>query len=86
MRILIESVGWLGAVLILLAYALLSTGRIEGRSAVYQWLNLIGAAGFIVNSSWNGAWPSAVLNVIWLGIGAASLWRLRAARRVPRAD
>jgi len=76
MTVLIEAVGWLGALLILLAYALLSTGRIEGRSRVYQWLNLVGAAGFIVNSGWKGAWPSAALNVIWLGIGVVTLWRL----------
>lgn len=77
MNLLIEAIGWLGALLILLAYALLSTGRIEGRSRSYQWLNLAGAAGFIVNSGYNGAWPSAVLNVVWLGIGGVTLWRLR---------
>jgi hypothetical protein len=76
MNVVIEAVGWTGAVLILLAYALLSTGRIDGRSRSYQWLNLIGAAGFIVNSSWNGAWPSAILNVVWLAIGAVTLWRM----------
>jgi len=77
MTLLIEAIGWAGALLILLAYALLSTGRIEGRSRAYQWLNLVGAAGFIVNSGYNGAWPSAVLNVVWLGIGGVTLWRLR---------
>lgn len=77
MTLLIEAIGWAGALLILLAYALLSTGRIEGRSRAYQWLNLVGAAGFIVNSGYNGAWPSAVLNVVWLGIGGMTLWRLR---------
>ena len=81
MTFLIEAVGWLGALLILLAYALLSTGRVEGRSRLYQWLNLVGAAGFVVNSSWNGAWPSAVLNVVWLGIGAVTLWRLGRERQ-----
>ena len=41
--------------------------------------NLTGAAGFIVNSGWNGALPSAVLNVIWMLIGVYALWRNRAA-------
>ncbi|MEY4763264.1 MAG: hypothetical protein RLZZ200_3121 [Pseudomonadota bacterium] len=81
MTFFIETVGWLGALLILLAYALLSTGRIEGRSRTYQWLNLFGAVGFIVNSSWNGAWPSAALNVVWLAIGAVTLWRLGRGRQ-----
>jgi len=76
MQILIEVVGWSGALLILIAYALLSTGRLEGRSRPYQWLNLVGSLGFVVNSSWNGAWPSAALNLVWMGIGVATLARL----------
>lgn len=71
-----EIVGWIGAVLILIAYGLLNAGRLTARSPAYQWLNVIGAAGFIVNSGWNGAWPSAILNVIWVGIGIAALIRL----------
>lgn len=43
-------------------------------------MNVAGAAGFIVNGWWHGALPSAVLNVIWLLIGAVALWRIRAAR------
>ena len=76
MNTIIEIVGWSGALLILIAYALLSTGRLEGRSRAYQWLNLLGSLGFIVNSGWNGAWPSAALNVVWMGIGVVTLARL----------
>lgn len=79
-KLLIEGVGWAGAVLILLAYVLLSLGRIEGRSALYQWMNVVGAAGFIVNGLANGAMPSAVLNIIWLGIGLFTLWKIRQGR------
>lgn len=75
MKPLIEVIGWIGALLILTAYALLSTGRLQGRSRGYQWLNLVGACGFVVNSGWNGAWPSAVLNVVWMAIGVVTLWR-----------
>jgi hypothetical protein len=32
-------------------------------------MNVLSGAGFIVNSGWNGAYPSAFLNVIWMGIG-----------------
>ena len=81
LTILIEAVGWAGAVTSLASYALLSAGRRTAASPAYQWMNIIGAAGFVVNSGWNGAMPSAVLNVIWMGIGVAALWRLRTARR-----
>jgi hypothetical protein len=76
----IEVAGWAGAVLILIAYGLLSAGRLDGRSPVYQWMNVVGASGFLVNGWWHGALPSATLNLIWMGIGLAALWRLRNAR------
>jgi hypothetical protein len=72
----VEVAGWLGATLILLAYALVSTGRLDARGRTFQWMNLVGAAGFVVNSGFHGAWPSTILNVIWIGIALASLVRL----------
>jgi hypothetical protein len=79
-RILIETIGWTGAALILVAYILLSSGRLGGQSRLYQWMNLVGAACFVVNSGYNGAIPSAVLNVIWAGIALFTIWRI--ARRI----
>ena len=78
--ILMEVVGWIGGALILAGYFLLSAGKLDAKSPAYQWLNVIGAAGFIANSGWNGAWPSAVLNVIWVGIGVVALIRIFAKR------
>lgn len=72
----IEVIGWAAALLILAAYALLSAGKLTANDRAYQWMNVIGAAGFIVNSGWNGAFPSAALNVVWSGIGLAALWRI----------
>ena len=72
----VEVVGWAGAVLILLAYLLLSAGKLTGQSLVYQGMNIVGAAGFVVNGWWHGAVPSAALNVLWLLIGAIASWRI----------
>ena len=77
----IEIAGWSGAFLILLAYVLLSMGRLTGQSAVYQGMNLVGAAGFVLNGWWHGAIPSASLNVVWGLIGAFALWRILARRK-----
>lgn len=77
MSILIEVVGWAGAVMILGSYILVSAGRLEGRSPTFQWLNVVGAACFVVNSGWHGAIPSTSLNVVWAGVGLYTLWRLR---------
>ena len=76
LEIAVEVIGWTGAALILLAYLLLSMGKLTGQSALYQWMNVVGAAGFIVNGWWHGALPSAALNVIWMLIGGVTLWRI----------
>ena len=69
-------VGWAGALLILLAYLLISAGRLTGQSPAYQWMNIVGAAGFVVNGWWHRAIPSTALNVVWMAIGAAALWKI----------
>ena len=73
MKIAIEVIGWMGAALILGAYALLSAGKLRAESLTYHLMNILGAAGFVVNSGWNGALPSAAMNVIWIGIGIYAL-------------
>jgi hypothetical protein len=80
-EIVVEVAGWAGAVLILLAYLLLSLGRLTGQSALYQGMNVVGAAGFVVNGWWHGANPSASLNIVWALIGGFALWRILARRR-----
>ncbi len=76
MQIAIEVAGWAGAILILLAYLLLSAAKLTGQSLLYQGMNVVGAAGFVVNGWWHGAIPSASLNVLWLLIGAIASWRI----------
>ena len=72
----VEVAGWIGAALILLAYLLVTVGRLTGKSAAFQWMNLVGAAGFTINGWWHRAIPSAALNVIWMLIAAVALARL----------
>jgi hypothetical protein len=60
---------------------LISAGKVTGQSPFYQWLNVIGAAGFTINGWWHGAVPSAALNIVWMGIGGFALWRIWARRK-----
>lgn len=73
----VDFAGWTAALLILGAYGLISSGKLQARAPLYQWMNIVGAVGFIINSGWNEAWPSAGLNVVWLGIGVYALARNR---------
>lgn len=76
----IEAIGWISALLILGSYVLVSNGRLTGQSRTYQWMNVVGAAGFVVNTWWHGAMPSAVLNVVWCAVGIWALWQMNRRR------
>jgi hypothetical protein len=75
LKIVIEIIGWVAVAMVLSAYVLLTTGRLCSRSQLYQWLNVLSGAGFIVNSGWNGAYPSAFINVMWMAIGLYGVFR-----------
>jgi hypothetical protein len=79
MDVLVEAVGWVGAAALLLAYGLLSSGRLAAGVA-YQMLNLGGSVALAANAVYHRALPSAAVNVVWLVIGVAAL-RSLAARR-----
>lgn len=83
MDLFVEAFGWLAAVLTLLAYGLLASGRLTGRSITYHMMNLFGGLGILLNSGWNGAYPSAAINVIWIGIAVAALVKLRREPAAP---
>jgi len=68
-KYLIEIVGWLAAILMLSAYLLLTSGRLCSRLGLYHCLNVLSGAGFVINSGWKGAYPSAFINVVWVAIG-----------------
>ena len=80
LEIAIEVAGWVGAACILLAYLLLSLGKLGGRSVAYQILNLAGAVGFVINGWWHRAIPNAAMNVVWAGIAVYALIRLARPR------
>jgi hypothetical protein len=75
-ELMVEVVGWAGAVLILLAYLLLSAERLSGQSIIFQGMNVVGAAGFVINGWWHGALPSTALNALWMLIGAVASARI----------
>ena len=82
----VEFAGWAGAILILTAYLLLSAGRLTGQSLAYQLMNVVGAAGFVINGWWHRAIPSAALNVLWLLIGAIASWRILSRNEADDTD
>ena len=72
---IIETLGWVASVLIVGAYFLNMQGRLDAKDPRYIWANLVGGLFFIVNTYYHGAYPSALVNVVWVLIAAFSLTR-----------
>ena len=67
-RLVLDIAGWVGAGLLLAAYWLISTKRVVGDSVGYQALNIVGSILLMANTVYYGAYPSAFVNLVWLGI------------------
>ncbi len=73
---LINILGWTGAAMVLAAYFLVSTKRLEGDSVLFQVLNLFGSALIFLNSLHFGAYPSVGVNGVWMLIAVFALVRI----------
>jgi len=69
-----DIIGWVGALSVLYAYFMVSTGRLKGDSIHFQSANIFGAVCLAVNTYYNHAYPSTVVNIIWIGIAIYSLF------------
>ncbi len=74
--VLIDILGWIGAIALLVAYALISAKRVEGDSRGYQLLNLVGSILLLLNTLYYGAYPSSFLNLFWMGVALYALRRV----------
>ncbi len=74
-RILIDIIGWIGTILYLIAYGLVSAKKAESDSWLYQGLNIVAGTLLIVNTFYLRAYPSAGLNIAWVGIAVLTLGR-----------
>jgi cell shape-determining protein MreD len=70
-----EVIGWIGSVLIVGAYFLNINGKLKSSSPVYIISNLIGGTFFTINTFVHQAYPSMIVNIIWVFIAVAALFK-----------
>jgi hypothetical protein len=73
----IEILGWIGMILILLSYALISFEIVAPRSFAYQAMAGLGSLGLVISSYYKKDYQPLVLNLIWVIIAltvVAQLW------------
>ncbi len=76
--LLFDVLGWIGALLLLSAYGLVSFKKIEPDSPTYQWMNITASVLLLVNTMFYGAYPSSFVNAAWAVIAFVailSIWR-----------
>ena len=74
-----DAIGWVGAVALLIAYAMVSHRKLEADSAMYQLLNISGSILLAANTIFYGSYPSTFVNLIWAGI---AVFAIAARKRV----
>ena len=75
--LVINIIGWLGSAAVILAYILVSTKRLQGDSVTYQVLNLFGGIFLGMNTLYLGAYPSTIVNLLWIGIAIFAIVRAK---------
>ena len=70
-----DVLGWIGMILVLIAYGLLSTNRINN-GKVYQILNLVAALCMAIGVFPKNAWFSFALQVVWAIIAIVSIFKI----------
>lgn len=73
----IDLTGWAGALLLLGAYGAVSFHKLRPASLLYQALNGLGSMFLVINTIYYHAYPSAFVNVIWIGIALVAGLRVR---------
>ena len=69
----IDILGWIGSVEVILAYALISNGKVHGKSVSYQLLNLTGSIFLTANTVYYRAYPSTAINFVWMVVALVAL-------------
>ena len=79
--------GYIGVVLVLLAFLLLQAHKLHGNGLTYQLMNIFGALGVLLSLTFGGHnWSAFVMEAAWLLIsiyGVMRSLRLRREGRTP---
>ncbi|TAL73352.1 MAG: hypothetical protein EPN56_08350 [Rhodanobacter sp.] len=74
--------GYVGVVLVVLAFFLLQANRLHGNGLFYQLMNVLGAFGVMLSLVFGAHnWPAFFLEVAWMAIGIYGIARNVRKRR-----
>lgn len=71
-----DIIGWIGMVLVLLAYICLSTNKIKNE-ILYQSLNLVAGVFMAIGLLPKNAWFSFTLQIVWAIVALGAIFKLK---------
>lgn len=75
-----DMMGWVGAVLVLAAYALLSTGKIKN-GILYQTLNLAAGICMAIGLYPKNAWFSFAVQIVWALVAIFAIVKIQRTKK-----
>ncbi len=70
-----DIIGWVGVLLVLCAFILITLGTISSKDMLYGILNAVGALGIIISSYKKKDFQPVALNVVWLLVAMIGIIR-----------
>lgn len=71
-----QVVGWIGMILILVAYFLVSFDILTVHNIYFQLMNIVGSIGLVLVAMNRRDWQPMVLNIAWILIGIGAIINL----------
>ncbi|HCW06902.1 MAG TPA: hypothetical protein DGG95_06015 [Cytophagales bacterium] len=81
MKLLIDVIGWIGSIEVIIAYGLNSYQKLKSDSPLFQVLNFSGGIFLIINTVYYSAYPSAIINVVWVIIASVAMIQIFRSRK-----
>jgi len=76
-EIILEIIGWIGTILVVLAFYLSTSNKLDVKSKTYLLMNIIGSIFVGSNVLYKGSYPAVALNAVWIIISVISLLKIK---------
>ena len=73
MKLLIDILGWVGAVAVLVAYGLNSYQKLRSDSITFYLLNIVGGIILVIYTVYKEAFANTFINVVWVIVAIPAL-------------
>ena len=82
MKLALDICGWIGMIMVVTGFYLVSNGKIEAQTNTFQLINIVAAVLIGLNAYYYGALPSVGLNAIWFLIGIVTIIKINSKQNI----